>query len=160
MSRALDALDVELLELFGDDPHVGVLGASRRLGVARGTVQARLARLEADGVITSWAPTISPAALGFSVTAFLTLEISQAAGHRPVAVRLSAMPEVLEVHTTTGSGDLWVRCVARSNADLQRVIDTVGVIDGVLRTSTVIALDTQVPPRTGPLVRAGGPATD
>ncbi|MFY0405732.1 Lrp/AsnC family transcriptional regulator [Solicola sp. PLA-1-18] len=158
MSRALDALDVDLVELFSAEPHIGVLGASRQLGVARGTVQARLARLEADGVIVSWAPTVSPAALGFTVTAFLALEISQTAGHRPVAVQLSALPEVLEVHTTTGSGDLWVRCVARSNADLQRVIDTVGAIDGVLRTSTVIALDTQVPPRTGPLVRAVGPA--
>ena len=40
----VDALDARLIALFTEDPHVGVLGASRRLGVARGTVQARLDR--------------------------------------------------------------------------------------------------------------------
>ncbi|MDO9378700.1 MAG: Lrp/AsnC family transcriptional regulator [Nocardioidaceae bacterium] len=154
MSRPLDDLDIDLIELFSADPHVGVLGAARRLGVARGTVQARLSRLEADGVVASWAPTVAPAALGYAVTAFLSLEIHQEAGHEPVADQLAALPQVLEAHTTTGTGDLWVRCVARSNVDLQRVIDAVGSIDGVLRTSTVIALETQVAPRTGPLVRS------
>jgi DNA-binding Lrp family transcriptional regulator len=62
-------------------------------------------------------------ALGYEVTAFITLEIRQAGGHDPVAERLSAIPEVLEVHTITGAGDMLCRVVARSNADLQRVLD-------------------------------------
>ncbi|HVD63367.1 MAG TPA: AsnC family transcriptional regulator, partial [Lapillicoccus sp.] len=41
----LDELDARLVRLMTDEPNVGVLGASRRLGVARGTVQARLDRL-------------------------------------------------------------------------------------------------------------------
>ena len=41
----VDPLDARLIALFTDDPHVGVLGASRSLGIARGTVQARLDRL-------------------------------------------------------------------------------------------------------------------
>ena len=46
-----------------------------------------------------------------------------------------------------------VRIVARSNADLQRVIDRLLAADGVVRASTVIALDTQISPRVLPLVR-------
>ncbi|MBP6525332.1 MAG: winged helix-turn-helix transcriptional regulator, partial [Dermatophilaceae bacterium] len=48
----IDDLDARLIALFTEQPHVGVLGASRTLGVARGTVQARLDRLEERGVIT------------------------------------------------------------------------------------------------------------
>ena len=67
---------------------------------------------------------------------------------------LAAIPEVLEVHTITGAGDLLCRVVARSNADLQRVIDRLVAQEGVGRTSTVIALATQVPHRTMPLLHA------
>ena len=101
-SRLIDELDARLIELLAAEPRVGVLEASRRLGVARGTVQARLDRLQASGVITGYGPDIDPAALGHRVTAFVTLEIRQAGGHDPVADRLAAIPEVLEVHTITG----------------------------------------------------------
>ena len=46
-----------------------------------------------------------------------------AGGHDPVAERLAAIPEVLRAHTVTGSGDMLCRVVARTNADLQRVLD-------------------------------------
>lgn len=182
----MDELDVRLIELFTDEPRVGVLEASRRLGVARGTVQARLDRLTARGVVTSWGPQLSPEALGHPVTAFLTLEIRQASaepdsggragsgraggavadvvpperGHDVVGAHLAAIPEVIEVHTTTGAGDLLARVVARSNADLQRVIDRVLAHPRITRSSTVIALETQVAHRVLPLARASVGAGD
>src|SRR4051812_14939853 len=150
----MDALDARLLDLFAKEPRVGVLEASRRLGVARGTVQARLDRLQATGVVRAWGPDIDPGALGFGVTAFVTLEIRQVRGHDPLAQRLAAIPEVLEIHTITGSGDLLCRVVARSNADLQRVIDAIVTVEGVARTSTTLALATEETYRTLPLVHA------
>jgi DNA-binding Lrp family transcriptional regulator len=131
-----------------------VLEASRRLKVARGTVQARLDRLQQRGVVTGYGPDIDPEALGHGVTAFVTLEIRQASGHDPVADGLAAIPEVLEVHTITGPGDMLCRVVARTNADLQRVIDAIVAVPGVVRAATVIALATPVPYRVMPLVRA------
>jgi DNA-binding Lrp family transcriptional regulator len=149
---SLDDLDRQILLLFAQEPKVGVLEASRRLRVARGTVQARLDRLESTGVVTGWAPTLDPAALGFPVSAFATLEIAQAGGHQPVAEHLREIPEVLEAHTITGGADLMVRLVARSNADLQRVIDEVVSSESVVRASTVIVLATEVAPRVTPLL--------
>jgi DNA-binding Lrp family transcriptional regulator len=148
----MDQLDRTLLELFAAEPRVGVLEASRRLGVARGTVQARLDRLQSSGVVSGWGPDLDAAALGFPVTAFLTLEIRQGRGHEVVAEHLAAIPEVLEAYTITGAGDMWCRVVARSNADLQRVIDAALDDDGIVRSSTVIALARQVPHRVLPLL--------
>jgi DNA-binding Lrp family transcriptional regulator len=150
----IDALDGQLIELLTTEPRVGVLEASRRLGVARGTVQARLDRMHARGVITGYGPDIDPAALEHRVMAFVTLEIRQAGGHDPVAARLAAIAEVLEAHTITGAGDMLCRVVARNNADLQRVIDAIVELEGVVRTSTVIVLDTPLRMRMLPLVRA------
>jgi DNA-binding Lrp family transcriptional regulator len=151
-SEALDELDSRILLLFSSEPRIGVLEASRRLGVARGTVQARLDRLERAGVITGWAPRVDPSAIGFPVSAFATLEIAQAAGHGPVADHLRTIPEVLEAHTVTGAADMMVRLVARSNADMQRVIDQVVAAPSVRRASTVIVLTTEIAPRVTPLV--------
>jgi DNA-binding Lrp family transcriptional regulator len=156
----VDQLDARILRLFADEPRVGVLEASRRLGVARGTVQARLDRLTAAGVVRGWGPDVDPGALGYPVTAFVTLEIRQHRGREALAERLAAVPEVLEVHTITGSGDVLCRVVARSNADLQRTIDAIVAVEGVERTSTVIALATLVPYRAQPLVAVAATAED
>ena len=157
----MDDLDVRLIDLFALEPRLGVLEASRRLGVARGTVQARLDKLASSGVVTGWGPALSPEALGFPVTAFLTLEIRQGSaepgagrgGHDAVAGHLASIPEVLEAYTITGAGDMWCRVVARTNADLQRVIDQVLAHAGIDRSTTVIALATQIPHRVRPLAR-------
>jgi DNA-binding Lrp family transcriptional regulator len=154
LAMDMDELDRRLVELFAGEPRVGVLEASRRLGVARGTVQARLDRMLREGVIRGFGPELDPAAMGYPVTAFCSLEIRQGLGHAAVARHLAAIPEVIEAHTITGIGDMLVRVVARSNADLQRVIDVVVDDEHVLRTSTLIALDTQVPHRVLPLLRS------
>ncbi|WP_019630016.1 Lrp/AsnC family transcriptional regulator [Actinomadura atramentaria] len=154
MTAPIDALDARIVELFAAEPRVGVLEASRRLGVARGTVQARLDRLARTGVVRGYGPEIDPAALGYAVTAFVTLQLAQGGGHDPVAARLAAVPEVIEAHTITGSADMLCRVVARSNRDLQRVIDMIVDVRGVERASTVISLADQIRHRTLPLVRA------
>lgn len=147
----LDALDAQLLLLLTDVPRIGVLECARRLGVARGTVQARLDRLTARGVLSGFPPEVDLAAMGYGLTAFAVLEIAQ--GHRAeVSAALAAIDEVCEVHATTGHGDLFVRMVARSNDDLQQVIDAVVGVPGVQRTSTSIALSTPVPQRIRPLL--------
>lgn len=152
--HSIDGLDARLISLFAEQPRMGVLECARRLGVARGTVQARLDKLISRGVIKGFGPQVSPAALGYGVTAFVTLEIKQSRGHDAVAAHLATIPEMLEVHTITGSGDLLCRIVARSNADLQRVIDGIVSYSGIVRASTLIALAEQIPYRVLPLVEA------
>jgi DNA-binding Lrp family transcriptional regulator len=151
---AIDALDARLIALFSAEPRLGVLEASRTLGVARGTIQARLDRLVREGVVRDFAPTIDAVALGFPVTAFVTAEIAQGSRHDQMIDALASIPEVIEVHTITGQGDLLIRVVARSNQDLQRLLDQLGQDASILRTSTVIVLETRIDHRMLPLVEA------
>jgi DNA-binding Lrp family transcriptional regulator len=150
----LDVLDARIVELLDAEPRIGVLEMSRRLVVARGTVQARLDKLIARGAIKGFGPEVLPEAIGYGVMSFVTLEISQRYGHQAVADHLAEIPEVMEAHTITGSGDVLCRIVARSNADLQRVIDQIVGYEGIVRASTIIALAELIPYRTLPLVRA------
>jgi DNA-binding Lrp family transcriptional regulator len=148
----LDQLDLDLLNLVLEEPQAGMREYARVLGVARGTVQARLARLEREGVITGHAPAISPAGLGFSVLAFIHLFLAQGQLDN-VAATLSRLPEVLEAHTTTGEGDLLCRVAARSNLHLEEVVQTLLALPGVTRTRTEISLNQRVGYRILPLVQ-------
>lgn len=150
---SIDGLDARLIMLLEAEPRIGVLEASRRLGVARGTVQARLDRLQASGVIVGFGPDLDAAALGYPVMAFATVQIRQGRG-TIVADHLAGIDEVLEVHTITGDADMLVRIVARSHEDLQQVIDRLVAHRDIVRTSTNIALTAQIRYRTAGLLRA------
>jgi DNA-binding Lrp family transcriptional regulator len=150
---SIDRLDAQLIAALADVPRAGVLELSRQLDVARGTVQARLDKLQARGVIRGFGPEIDPPSMGYSVLAFTTLEIAQGR-IADVVAHLAAIPEVIEAHATTGPGDLHCRIVARSNDHLQEVINRMLEVQGISRTATVIALSTQISMRVLPLVEA------
>jgi DNA-binding Lrp family transcriptional regulator len=147
----IDRLDARLLEAVAESPRAGVMELARKLKVARGTVQARLEKLQRRGVVTGFSPDIDLRALGYDVLAFVTLEIAQGR-LTDVVEHLAGIPEVLEVHATTGPGDLHARVVARTNEHLQFVIGEILAVAGISRTTTQIALTEQLRFRVLPLV--------
>jgi len=147
----IDELDGRLLSALTRTPRAGILELARQLEVARGTVQARLERLQRRGVVTGFGPDVDISALGYEVLAFATLEIAQGRLD-DVVVHLRDIPEVLEVHGISGAGDLHCRIAARTNADLQRIINRILEVRGIDRTTTVIALSEQIGYRVLPLV--------
>ena len=151
MSSPLDALDVDLLRALHDHPRIGVLELSRTLRVARGTVQARLDRLERSGIVTGYGPEIDVEAAGYPIQAFVTLEIAQGA-LADVGAELAAVPAVLEAHATTGSADVLCRVAASSHQDLQATLLALDRSPHVRRSTSVVVLSTVVAPRTLPLL--------
>src|SRR3712207_9581729 len=77
MTSGIDELDARLIAALREHPRVGLLEVARRLGVARGTVQARLAKLEARGVVTGYGPEVDPGAMGYAISAFVFVELHQ-----------------------------------------------------------------------------------
>jgi DNA-binding Lrp family transcriptional regulator len=152
---AVDALDARILRLLLEQPRTSVREYARILGVARGTLQARLDRMERDGVITAAGPRVSPAALGHPVLAFVRIEVTQGRLDG-VADALASVPEIIEAFSVTGGGDLLARVVARDNAHLEDIIQRLTRVPGVVRTRTEIALRERVAHRVLPLVDAVG----
>lgn len=147
---AFDELDRRLIGCLSEGPPYGLQEASRRLRVARGTVQSRLDRLRARGVITGIGPRIDPKAVGFTVQSFTVLEAEQASRQELIA-GLAAIPNVLEAHIVAGQGDILCRLAAQDNNDLRAVIDTILAVPGVRRATTLMALTEIVPYRVEPL---------
>ena len=149
----LDELDLALLRAVSEHPRVGDLELSRLTRVARATVQSRLRRLTDAGVIADWRPALDPAAAGFPVQAYVTLEIAQGALDE-VARHLAAIPEVLEASVVTGSSDVLLKVATASHAELQGALVRLDQSASVVRSTSVVALSQLVPWQTLPLLQS------
>lgn len=149
----IDALDAEILLTLDQDPQTTVLSLSRTLGVARNTVHARLRRLISDGSLAPFSQRVRTEALGLPLLAFISISISQSSSDIAVAA-LQTIPEIIEMHATTGDADLLAKVAAKDPADLHRITNAMLAIDGVVRTSTAMSLVEVMPTRTLPLLQA------
>lgn len=151
MAMDLDRLDLALVAALTESPRIGQLELSRRLKVARATVQARLQRLESAGVITGYGPDIDLDAAGQPVSAFVSLEIAQGALDELTA-ELEQIPNVVEAYATTGEGDVLCKLAAPSHAALQETLLRLTRTPLVVRSTSVVVLSTVVPRRVLPLL--------
>jgi DNA-binding Lrp family transcriptional regulator len=148
---SMDRLDFEILRKLTDDARTGVVELSSALGVSRNTVQSRVRRLEESGLLTGYQPSVDLAQAGLAVQAFVALEINQV-GMSSVVDGLAQIPQVLEVHATTGREDLLVRVATGTQAELQELVVRILAIPGVAHSSTTLALTTPLPYRVIPLL--------
>ena len=148
----MDRTDARLLLALAEDPRATVLSLAEQAGLSRNTVQARLARFEEQGTLTTFEQRIAPAALGYPLTAFITVTVTQRLLDK-VAEALADIPEVLEVFGLSGPTDLLVRVVARSADDLYRVAGNILATAGVERTETALVMRRLVDYRAKPLLQ-------
>ena len=152
-SFELDRLDERLIAALASFPRAGMLQLAREVGVARNTAQARFDRLIGAGVITGFGPDLDLRRVGYTVSAFVSLEIAQG---RAAAVDeyLAAIPEVVEAYMTTGPSDLLCRVVARDNDHLGLILNRILDVPGITRTTTSLVLATRIAPRSRHVVHA------
>ncbi len=155
MSR-LDAVDLDLLRALADDPRATVVALAERLGLSRNTVQARMTRLERAEVVLSFERSLSPAALGFPIEAFIHITVRQAALPRIVG-DLERIPEVLQAHGMSGQIDLVARVACRDTRHLFDVDARILAVEGVERTETSLVMGEVIPYRVVPLMELARP---
>lgn len=151
MSDHIDALDLRILVLAVQQPRAGVREFARQLEVARGTVHARLNKLERMDVLIGWGPDISPTGLGYTSKAYVRLSLAQGVLD-DVTERLKRIPEVIEADSVAGDSDLLCLVVARDPENLEEVIQRIVAVEGVTRSRTEPVLRQRVPRRILPLL--------
>ena len=151
LPTGIDGLDARLIRAMCDTPRAGVMELARQLGVARGTVQARLDKLQQRGIICGFDPDLDLRAMGYEVLAFVSLEIAQGRLD-DVCSHLREIPEVLEIHSVTGPGDLLAGWSPTPTTTCSTSSGGCSRCTGISRTTTQIALTEQLHHRVLPLV--------
>lgn len=137
----MDDTDRQLLSLLRDDARASVASLAKVLRVSRGTVQNRLAKLEADGTITGYTVRLKPQAEGHRIRAFMTVVVE---GNRTDAVlaALRGDPAVSALHTTNGRWDMVAELQADSLEAFDRVLSRIRLLEGIANTETSLLLST------------------
>src|SRR5699024_4406747 len=120
---------------------------------ARNTIQSRMKWLEEHQVLRGYRPWVNLEAVGLHVQAFVSLQLVQGQ-LRTVAAELARLPEVLEMHVTTGDRDLLLRVATTNHAALQQLLEQVYSVPGVAHSSTSLSMTTPLPFRLAPLLDA------
>ena len=135
----LDTLDRRLLALLQADARTSTADMARQLGVARTTVLARLARLERSGVIVGYTVRLGQEEGDRGVEAYVGITTAPKSAAL-VTQRLAALPELRQLCSVSGEFDYLALLHAETPARLDHLLDEIGAIDGVIKTTTSVVL--------------------
>jgi Lrp/AsnC family leucine-responsive transcriptional regulator len=148
----LDGVNRRLLTELHADPRISMAALARRAGLSAPAVTERVQRMERAGIITGYRMEISPAALGFPVTAFA--RVRPAPGQLPKVAELAArLSQVTECHRITGEDCFLLKLHAPAVEQVEEILDQF-LLYG--QTITSIVVSTPVPPRPLPVQAPAG----
>ncbi len=141
--RQMDEIDRQLLSALRENARASTAALARRLGVSRTTVQSRIARLERARTITGYTVRTSEAHEKGTIRALvmITLGPKQAAG---VEAAIRRMPDVRALHSVSGPSDMIAEAATASISEMDALIDRIGALDGVERTTSSVILSTKI----------------
>lgn len=140
-SDVIDSTDQRLIALLRHDARLSVAALAAKLGVSRGTVNNRVAKLEASGVIVGYTVQLRPDARPNEIRAWMGILV-EGNQTREVIANLLGEPGVAELHDTNGRWDLLAELRATSMAELSQVLERIRLLKGIRGTETSIHLAT------------------
>jgi len=145
MNYEIDNLDRQILAELRRDARVSFQDIARRLLVSGGTVHVRVQKMREAGVIKGFKVILDPEKLGFDVCAFIGINLHNARDYPVVMEKLKGLPEITEIHYTTGSYSIFVKVLTESTRGLhQFLVEKLQKIDEIQSTETFISLDRPV----------------
>jgi DNA-binding Lrp family transcriptional regulator len=138
----MDAIDEQLLAALRDNARASTARLARLVGRSRTSVQSRLERLERDGVIVGYSVRVAPEHELGAVRAHVMIKVGPKEA-RAVTAALRAIPQVRVLHSVSGDVDLIAVAATGSVSEMDEVIDRIGALDGVERTTSSIILSTK-----------------
>jgi Lrp/AsnC family transcriptional regulator, regulator for asnA, asnC and gidA len=127
----LDEIDRTILRFLRADSRMSMQEMSRLSGIPDATIQFRMKRLKANGIIESFTIQVDPAAVGLNVKAIVLVQ-TEADKHDETKMALAELPEIIEVYAVLGEYDLLIKVLSRSLEDLNALInDKIRTIEGI-----------------------------
>jgi len=138
----MDSIDEKLLSALRENGRASTALLARLVGRSRTSVQSRIERLEKQGIITGYGVRLAPELGSGAVRAHVMIKVGPKEA-RAVTAALREISQVRLLHSVSGEADLIAVAAAASVAEMDQVIDRIGALDGVERTTSSIILSTK-----------------
>ena len=141
----IDKTDLKILALLMENAGLPYTEIGKRVFVSGGTVHVRMKKMEQMGIVKGSQLLIDPAKLGWDISAFLGVYLDKSSLYEEVAADLEKIPEVVNIHYTTGIYSIFAKIVCRDTGHLREVLhDKIQKVKGIQRTETFISLDERI----------------
>ncbi len=138
----IDKTDLKILELLIQDAKKPFTEVAKKVFVSQGTVHVRMNKLQDAGIVEKTTLKINYAKLGFDITAFIGIYLEKSALYEKVLEKLKQIPEITNIHYTTGNYSMFVKIHCRDTNHLKEVLhDKMQQVEGIERTETMISLE-------------------
>ena len=141
----IDNTDLKILNLLMQDANMAYTEIGKRIFVSGGTVHVRMKKLEQMGIVRGSQLVIDHTKLGWDISAFLGIYLDKSSLYEEVAANLEKIPEVVNIHYTTGIYSIFAKIVCRDTQHLREVLhDKIQKVGGIQRTETFISLEERI----------------
>lgn len=141
----IDNVDLKILEVLMKNAKKPYTEVAKQVYVSGGTVHVRMKKMEELGIVDGTTLKINHARLGYDITAFIGIFLSKSALYEDVIAQLKQVPEIVNVHYTTGNYSIFAKIFCRDTNHLKDVLyDKIQRIDGIVRTDTMISLEESI----------------
>ncbi len=138
----IDKLDLSILAMLMNDAQTPYTEIAKKLNVSGGTVHVRMKKLFAMEVVKGSHLEIDPSKLGYDICAFVGMFLEKGSLYNRIVRQLQAIPEITEIHYTTGRYGIFLKIISRNTRELRSILnDKVQPIEGIQRTETFISLE-------------------
>jgi DNA-binding Lrp family transcriptional regulator len=138
----MDPIDEKLISALKENGRASTAKLARLVGRSRTSVQSRIERLEKQGIITGYGVRLAPEHGLGAVRAHVMIKVGPKEA-RSVTAALREISPVRVLHSVSGDVDFIAVAVTASVAEMDQVIDRIGALDGVERTTSSIILSTK-----------------
>lgn len=139
MSIEIDEMDREILKRLQDDARIAFRKIAEELGVSESTVFVRVRKLQEKGVIKRFTTTVSPELVGKGLIAFILIKANPQR-YPAVLETLKKSNDIYEIFDVTGNYYAIAKVRTGTREDLAKIIDEIGLIEGITSTETAIVL--------------------
>ncbi|HNW18028.1 MAG TPA: Lrp/AsnC family transcriptional regulator [Sphingorhabdus lacus] len=139
----LDEIDRRLLALLRDDARQTIAQLAKELGISRGQIYSRLARLEEEQVVVGYTVRLGDAFTASRMRAHVMIK-TLPRFHREVEMALASLPQVQSIHAISGEYDIIAMLETGGSNSLNELIDDIGLLEGVEKTTTSVILATKL----------------
>lgn len=141
----IDNIDLQILSILMNDATTPYTEIAKELVVSSGTVHVRMKKLQELGIVVGSNLLINPQKIGYDVCAFIGIYLQKGSEYRLAVEKMKEIPEVVELHYTTGIYSMFAKVICRDTNHLRSVLNgKLQAIEGIQRTETIISLEESI----------------
>ncbi|MDD3716264.1 MAG: Lrp/AsnC family transcriptional regulator [Candidatus Marinimicrobia bacterium] len=139
----LDQKDKVILRILQNNARTSNAEIARHMNMTASAIYERVKKLEKAGVVKRYEARLDPAVLGLNLLAIVLITLYDLTKMRATGKELAQFDKIQEIHYIAGKGSIMAKVRTSGTEDLEKLLDSINLIENVKMTESTIVLKTE-----------------